>query len=537
MMRRAPAVPLLIAAAILVFHLSILPRTTLFDRDEPRFAQAAVEMAESSNWLYPTVAGEVRAQKPILIYWLMGASVRLFGAGSFAVRLPSAIALTVTALATWWIGRRLLGARAATVAMVMVALNPMALVEGTAATADATLLALTTIAMAAVVARLTAPAALAPALAFAGATAGALLAKGPAGLLAAAAAAVIFWRLRASPDARRGAFEFGAAALAALAVFAWWFTAADRATGGAFMRVGVRQEILQRIVTPLEGHGASLAAWMALYPATILIGFAPWSPLLVAAWRSTWTARRDERPVHLILAAWILVPAALFAVVATRLPHYLLPIWPALALMCGRFAAGHGGERERPLVASTLTGAALALLAAAAIGASPWLLGVPRLLAPSVVMAAALATCAAIALRDPQNLRTVLRTSVAGALAFEAVAGWWWLPIADGLKPVPCLATAVRPLLERGAAIAAFDVAHPSVVYYLKTRPRQIASLDEARRWMDQTRGGVLLVTRDGATALADRRWHERAACRGFDISRGSRLELVALAGTPGPGH
>ena len=41
--------------------------------DEPRFAQATVEMLHSGNWLYPTFNGAVRADKPILVYWLMAA--------------------------------------------------------------------------------------------------------------------------------------------------------------------------------------------------------------------------------------------------------------------------------------------------------------------------------------------------------------------------------------------------------------------------------------------------------------------------------
>ncbi|HSU81263.1 MAG TPA: glycosyltransferase family 39 protein, partial [Thermoanaerobaculia bacterium] len=68
------------AAAILVAFLALTPWTTLWDRDEPRFAQATVEMLASGNYLYPPFNGHLRTDKPILIYWLMALSVRLLGA-------------------------------------------------------------------------------------------------------------------------------------------------------------------------------------------------------------------------------------------------------------------------------------------------------------------------------------------------------------------------------------------------------------------------------------------------------------------------
>ena len=61
-------------------------RSTLWDRDEPRFAQAAVEMVQSGQLLFPTFNGELRPDKPILIYWLMAIPVSLFGVSEWAVR-------------------------------------------------------------------------------------------------------------------------------------------------------------------------------------------------------------------------------------------------------------------------------------------------------------------------------------------------------------------------------------------------------------------------------------------------------------------
>src|SRR5690349_18040554 len=101
--------------------------STLWDRDEPRFARAAVEMASSGQWLYPTFNGELRPDKPILIYWLMAASVRAFGASEWAVRGWAPVALAVTAGLVWSIGRRFLSPSAALLAVLVLATAPLAL--------------------------------------------------------------------------------------------------------------------------------------------------------------------------------------------------------------------------------------------------------------------------------------------------------------------------------------------------------------------------------------------------------------------------
>src|SRR5436190_11758736 len=79
----------LLAAAVALFLLALTPATTLWDRDEPRFAGAAADMLASGRYLAPTFNGELRAQKPILIYWLMTLSLRAIGRTELAVRFWS----------------------------------------------------------------------------------------------------------------------------------------------------------------------------------------------------------------------------------------------------------------------------------------------------------------------------------------------------------------------------------------------------------------------------------------------------------------
>src|SRR5436190_21887256 len=100
----------LIIAGSLAVYLAGNARVSLWDRDEPRYAQTSRQMLRSGDWVVPRLLDEVRTAKPIFIYWCQATSMKLFGDNDFAARLPSAIALTLTlvmvAVAVYrWTGR------------------------------------------------------------------------------------------------------------------------------------------------------------------------------------------------------------------------------------------------------------------------------------------------------------------------------------------------------------------------------------------------------------------------------------------------
>jgi len=84
--------PIVIFMTLLVTGFIGASQTGLFDRDEPRYAQATREMVASGDWVVPSFNGEPRLHKPVLIYWLMAASYTVFGDNALAARLPSIIA-------------------------------------------------------------------------------------------------------------------------------------------------------------------------------------------------------------------------------------------------------------------------------------------------------------------------------------------------------------------------------------------------------------------------------------------------------------
>ena len=121
--------PAIIGLVVVVWcgYLWTTTRSTLWDRDEPRNATAAVEMVQSGDLLVPTFNSEPRLHKPILMYWLMALSVNVLGPTVLAVRFWAPLGIAISCLLTAWIARRLYGPEAGwwAAALASVRMNSM----------------------------------------------------------------------------------------------------------------------------------------------------------------------------------------------------------------------------------------------------------------------------------------------------------------------------------------------------------------------------------------------------------------------------
>ena len=329
----AVAMPLLAAMALIVFlpgFVSVPP----IDRDEALFAQSSKQMAETGDLIDIRQAEGTRYKKPIGIYWLQAASATVFGAENareiWVYRVPSLISAVAAVLLTYLIALSLTGdRRVAFVAGAVFACTMVIGAEAKIAKTDATLLA-TILAAQLVLARLYTrddeTISLGEALLFWIALGASMLIKGPIGLMVVgttmAAISALRWDLGWMRALR---FKIGIPVF--LLVVVPWYVAITLVAGQAFWAESLGQDMLGKVAEGQESHGAPpgsylAAVWLTFWPAAILL------PLGLAY---SWVQRK--RPEVLFCLAWILPTWIIFEVVATKLLHYTMPTYPALAIL------------------------------------------------------------------------------------------------------------------------------------------------------------------------------------------------------------
>jgi 4-amino-4-deoxy-L-arabinose transferase-like glycosyltransferase len=138
---------LLIVLVAAFFFLPGLGQICLFDRDEPRFSEATREMLRSGDYIVPRFNGDLRPDKPPFLYWMMSLAYRMVGDTEFGARLPSAFFGTLTLIATYFIAGFRFGRITGILAAVMLGSCTLFIVESRLATADATMIFFTTIAL------------------------------------------------------------------------------------------------------------------------------------------------------------------------------------------------------------------------------------------------------------------------------------------------------------------------------------------------------------------------------------------------------
>jgi 4-amino-4-deoxy-L-arabinose transferase-like glycosyltransferase len=342
-------------------------RVSLWDRDEPRYAQTSRQMLQSGDWVVPHLYDHVRKAKPVFIYWCQATSMWLLGDTAAAARLPSAIAMTLT-LALLAIT---IGGRRGFWTMLVLASSLIVFWSAKSALTDSVLLLFVTISQLCLYLiwrgnrSWTVFIVMAIAVGLGGLTKGPIVLGIPLSTLLALRA------LRAKPN-RRSDRPIGivkplvAIALLAIVVGPWMYLVEKRAPG--FLTDALHKEVIDRSTNPQEGHSGP----PGYYLLTIWAMFFPWSLLLPAAILTAWRNRRLPQ-VRFALAA-VIGPWIMLELISTKLPHYLLPAYPFLAFLTADLLIRVGRRRiqfvrEKVFVRTVGFWAALVAIA----GLAPWI--------------------------------------------------------------------------------------------------------------------------------------------------------------------
>jgi 4-amino-4-deoxy-L-arabinose transferase-like glycosyltransferase len=528
----------LLSLALYLPGLTTLPTT---DRDEARFAQASRQMLETRDFVRIRFQDEPRYKKPAGVYWLQAGAAALAGPAPenpiWPYRLPSVLGAVAAVLLTFACGRRLFDDSTAALGAALTASSLLLVGEAHLAKTDAVLLASTVAAQGALgriyVTR--GAGSVGAAFAFWVAQGIGMLVKGPilpvislltAGALVAADRSASF--LRALRP------RLGIPLL--LLIVSPWAVAVTIATGGAFFRDAVGSDLLPKLISGQESHGLPPGFFLAL----LMVTFWPGSLFVLPALARAWRLR--AQPGERFCLAWVIPAWLVFELVPTKLPHYVLPLYPALALLTARAVldeamGGVAGTRSRLAKAGFGLWALAGLALGAGIVAAPLVLEgrfEPITLGPGVVALAGVAVCLRYALRGRSveaMKAAVIMTAVILASTLPSI-----LPGMNSLWVSRSAAQAVERYRashgEGPPIVAAAGYYEPSLVFLLGTETRLVSG-EGAALYLRKHRDALALVTADKerafleSAAAIDLEPQAVETIRGFNYSKGRWVTLT----------
>jgi 4-amino-4-deoxy-L-arabinose transferase-like glycosyltransferase len=547
-MREAVRHQLLIAAVAVAVFFTNLGVTRLWDQDEAFFARTAVEMQQRNDWIVPYFNGEVFAHKPPFMFWMMRTGFVMFGNTEFAARFWSAVFSTASALLVYQIGQRMFNARVGLWAGLAMSTAVMLDVVGRAATADSFLVFFCTLAMyffariedwnaATSVSESRTPLPHKMCIAIYAAMGMAVMVKGPIGVVLPGCVIGLYLLVRdpiatANPNSRwsdRATNFFkqfappriGRAflqmrpltAIAAVLLIAGpWYVLVGVKTGGGFLSQFFGEQNIGRFFNAMDNHSGGV--WY--YIPAVLIGFFPWSiftiPMIINLVRDMRAGSESPRGAK-FLACWAVVWIGFFSLASTKLPNYVLPAYPALALATACLLARWQEQFNRswwPQISfGSLTAVGLLMAIAAPVAAfvkfgEQTLLekaGISQELTSAFAHVGWLGTLLAVSGIACMVLLFVNRPK--GALAtFAVTAPVFCLGLFaalavefDRYQPVPAIASSIHRFADGSAEVAQFGFFRPSLVYYSDTRVDACKSVPSVVSFFDRSQNAFLVTT------------------------------------------
>jgi hypothetical protein len=461
--------------------------------DEPRYAAIARAMAKTHDWVTPRLWGSPWFEKPVLYYWCAGIAMRIFGVSEFAARLPSALAALLSIVAVKWAALRNYGVGTAWFALLMLPSSVAMIGFARAASPDMLFAGLLTACMAVALEMLQKPRP-GPMLriAFGFALGAAVLAKGPAAVILAGGATLLWAALSRQWLAP---FRFlHPLVIVAFCVTAlpWYILCALR--NPDFLRVFIWQHNFERYLTPVFQHPQPV--WF--YVPILLTASFPWVVMATSPACMKWSVKGWQSSPGLFIFSWALFPFLFFSFSQSKLPGYVLPCVPPAFVLLGRAVSSLFESNRRRFAISTGGTGAMFLAAAPASAGSLLNLArifkIPRLDAVVLLVLAALGGLLAIGLslaKKPMSAVISLAALIAVILPFMNIAV---LPLADSRLSSRSAARESFRLNPSGEDVMVFGLSRESrygIDYYFdRDLPEWVpgAPLPE---WLITTQGDV----------------------------------------------
>jgi 4-amino-4-deoxy-L-arabinose transferase-like glycosyltransferase len=322
----------------------------LFEPDEGRNAEKAREILLLNDWITPHENFFPVLDKPMFFYWLVAMSYKAFGVSEWAARLPSALAASGCLALIYMFVRRRWGPWEALWSGLIMISGVEFFILSRVVIFDMSLTFCTTLALysfyeAAHTEERTRRRIYC--LLMYGALAAGTLIKGLVGLIIPGL--IIFFSLCLTKQwsVLRGLYLFPGTLLF-LAIIAPWYLLVETRNVG-FLRYYLWDEHFGRFATASFDRKQPWYFFLAV----LVVGFLPWSMLLPSVIKRYWSRSLDEKNVFITL--WFIVPLTFFSISSSKLPHYILPIFPALSVLTATTLVGLFQNREcnikRPLAA------------------------------------------------------------------------------------------------------------------------------------------------------------------------------------------
>lgn len=467
---------LIIAIAIFMSFFR-LGSVTLFDVDEAVFAEATKEMVQTGNYITPTYNGENRYDKPILFYWLMAVSYKIFGINEFAARFPSAISGILLCITVFLFVRYFYGERVAFYAAISLVLSIYFLVYSHAAVTDMTLTLLITLSLFSFYLSINGREGYLYGLYVFSALA--FLTKGLIGIVFPFGVAIVYLLIAEGLAGIKKIFSLKGVLLF-LVISMPWYIAQLAINGQEFIEQFLIKHHFRRYTGVISGHRGPFY----YYIPALIIGMFPWIAFLPAGLRNAFN-KNPEIQTHnskpnLFAFIWFAFVFVFFSFSTTKLPNYILPAIPAASML---IANGLNDQDERWRIYSHGFIALLSVLVCIAVIVSKtylknfgiydtnWII----LIAIAMLLMSVTAFYATVTKKVIHGLLSVLMIAFLSVLTINA------LPVANNYLQGTLYRFSLyaKERLQGNERIITYKINNPSIVFYSGHRVIRIDNVNE----------------------------------------------------------